>query len=106
MTDLEPGRPVSLVKELDPAAFVESTTTAVVQQSNGQIILAWIVTGLTGFYMLPWAVAASRRSTRSIEIAIATSLLAWTGIGWLVLLVLAFLGPTVRSDSATTTRAA
>ena len=68
---------------------------------NVEIILAWVFTGLTLLYMLPWAVAATRRSTNSILIAVATFFLAWTGVGWLVLLVLSFLGPTVHTVRTT-----
>lgn len=66
-------------------------------QSNAEIVVAWVFTALTLLYMLPWAVAATRRSTNSVVIAIATFFLGWTGLGWLVLLVLSFLGPTVHS---------
>ena len=86
-----------------PAPYGVSSTTVVAQQSNVEIIVAWIFTALTVLYMLPWAVAATRRSTNSVLIAVATFFLAWTGIGWLVLLVLSFLGPTVYTVRSTTT---
>lgn len=85
-----------------PTGYSMSTTTVAPQQSNAEIIVAWIVTGLTLLYMLPWAVAATRRSTNSVLIAIATFFLAWTVLGWVVLLVLSFLGPTVHSVRSTT----
>ena len=129
MTQFEPDRPVSLTKPMGPPSAVGSygsppasppvfapaptlhpvpavmtypSTTTVVRQSNVEIIVAWVFTALTALYMLPWAVAATRRSTNSILIAVATFFLAWTGLGWLVLLVLSFLGPTVHSVRSTT----
>jgi hypothetical protein len=128
VTGFEPRDPLSLTKPLLPAvqpptttqvgpyppptlpstvqyastpALMTSTTT-VIQRSNAEIIVAWIFTVLTALYMLPWAVAATRRSTNSALIAVATFFLGWTGIGWLVLLVLSFLGPTVYSVSTHT----
>lgn len=123
MTEFDPNRPISLDKPTAhlapyappgptsayppsagygppagyapaPVPYPMSTTTVVTQQSNAEMIVAWIFTVLTALYMLPWAVAATRRSTNSVVIAIATFFLAWTGIGWVVLLILSFLGPT------------
>ena len=85
-----------------PAPQPYAVSSTVSQQSNVEIIVAWVFTALTLLYMLPWAVAATRRSTNSILIAVATFFLAWTGIGWLVLLVLSFLGPTTNTVRTTT----
>lgn len=86
-----------------PMPYPVATTTVVTQQSNAEMIVAWVFTALTALYMLPWAVAATRRSTNSVVIAIATFFLGWTGIGWLVLLILSFLGPTVYTAHQSTT---
>lgn len=126
MTEFDPNRPISLEKptaqlaayapaappvpgygqpvgyRTPPTPYPMSTTTVVTQQSNAEMIVAWIFTALTALYMLPWAVAATRRSTNSVVIAIATFFLAWTGIGWIVLLILSFLGPTVYTVSHAT----
>ncbi|MGP7960010.1 superinfection immunity protein [Sanguibacter sp. A247] len=68
------------------------TQSAYMQQAYTQqpdstlLIVSWIVTVFTGFYMLPWAVAATRRAGNSTTIAIVTLLTAWTVIGWIACL--------------------
>jgi hypothetical protein len=57
---------------------------------RGEVIAAWIIAVLTGFYMLPWAVAATRGKANSVQIAVLNLLLGWTIIGWIVALVMAF----------------
>jgi hypothetical protein len=39
--------------------------------------------------MLPWAVAASRQMPNHWAIALVNLLTGWTGVGWLVALVMA-----------------
>lgn len=56
---------------------------------SGETIAAWIITVLTVGYMLPWAVAATRRKSNSGGIAVLNFLLGWTLIGWVVALVMA-----------------
>lgn len=55
----------------------------------GQATTAWIVTILTLGYMLPWAIAATRGKSNAGAIGWITLLLGWTGIGWIVALVMA-----------------
>ena len=41
------------------------------------------------FYLLPWVVAKLRKSNRTAQIAIITIFLGWTGIGWIIALIMA-----------------
>jgi Superinfection immunity protein/Protein of unknown function (DUF2510) len=54
-----------------------------------EAIIAWIVAVFSGFYMLPWAVAATRGKSNSATIGLINLLLGWTVIGWVVALVMA-----------------
>ena len=51
--------------------------------------VAIIVAILTGGYMLPWAIAATRGKTNSTTIGWVNFLLGWTIVGWVVALVMA-----------------
>lgn len=53
-----------------------------------QAIIAWICAILTGLYMLPWAIAATRGKANSGVIGWINLLLGWTVIGWIWALVL------------------
>lgn len=59
------------------------------QQRTDQtlLIVSWIVVVLTSFYMLPWAIAVTRRKPDATAIALVTLFTGWTGIGWIVGLV-------------------
>jgi hypothetical protein len=59
--------------------------------SSGVIVTAWIVTFLTVFYMLPWAIAASRGKPNQAAIGLVNFLVGWTFIGWIIALVMACL---------------
>lgn len=50
---------------------------------------AWIVAVVTGLYMLPWAIAATRQRPNTVTIAWINLLLGWTVIGWIIALVMA-----------------
>jgi hypothetical protein len=53
------------------------------------IAIAWIVAVLTLFYMLPWAVAATRGRSNQAAIALINLFVGWTVIGWIVAMVMA-----------------
>jgi hypothetical protein len=53
------------------------------------VFLAWVIALLTGFYMLPWAVAVTRSMPNRGSILLINLLLGWTIIGWIVALVMA-----------------
>jgi hypothetical protein len=57
--------------------------------SEGHLAFAWIATVLTFGYMLPWAIAATRRKSNSAAIGLLNFLLGWSVIGWVAALVMA-----------------
>jgi hypothetical protein len=57
--------------------------------SVAEVTIAWIVAVLSGFYMLPWAIAATRGKSNSATIGLVNLLLGWTVVGWVVALVMA-----------------
>ena len=59
--------------------------------SDGHVAFAWIVAVLTLGYMLPWAIAATRRKPNAAAIALVNFLVGWTVVGWIVALVMACL---------------
>jgi hypothetical protein len=69
------------------------TTVAVYrpQASTAHIVIAWIMAVLTGFYLLPWAIAATRSKQNTGVIVLINVLLGWTFIGWIAALVMACL---------------
>jgi Superinfection immunity protein/Protein of unknown function (DUF2510) len=54
-----------------------------------EVAFAWVLTVLTGGYLLPWAIAATRGKSNSGTIALVNLLLGWTVVGWIVALVMA-----------------
>lgn len=60
------------------------------QRTNGLVVLvAWVVAVFSFFYMLPWAVAASRGKSNAAAVGLVNLLVGWTFIGWLVALAMA-----------------
>lgn len=53
------------------------------------VVIAWVITAMTGLYLLPWAVAATRGKANRWAVFAVNLLLGWTGIGWIVALVMA-----------------
>lgn len=66
------------------------------ENSGTHIVVSWVITVLTGFYMLPWAIAATRHKQNTTSIALLNLFLGWSGVGWLIALVLACLSEPVR----------
>ena len=62
-----------------------------------QTLFGWVTTILTVGYMLPWAIAATRGKSNSGLIGWLTLLLGWSGVGWVIFLVLACLPHQVRA---------
>ena len=54
-----------------------------------QATTAWIIAIVTLGYMLPWAIAATRGKSNAGAIGWINLLLGWTGVGWIVTLVMA-----------------
>ena len=68
------------------------------RSSTAHIVIAWIVAVLTAFYMLPWAIAATRNKSNTATIALINLFLGWSVIGWIAALVLS-----LTSEPAQTT---
>lgn len=66
------------------------------ENSGAHIVWAWIATVFTGMYMLPWAIAATRHKENTVTIALLNLFLGWSGVGWIVCLVMACLADPVR----------
>ena len=70
--------------------FYGSTTMIARPAPNAALIaIAWIIAVSTFFYMLPWAVAATRGKSNQLAIGLVNLLLGWSFIGWIVALVMA-----------------
>lgn len=59
------------------------------KDKSAQAVVAWVIAVLTLFYMLPWAVAATRGKSNSLAIALLNFFLGWTFIGWVASMVMA-----------------
>ncbi len=57
--------------------------------STAHVVVAWICAVLTGLYLLPWAVSATRNRTNVGATALVNLFLGWTLVGWVVALVMA-----------------
>lgn len=53
------------------------------------LVLSWVAAVLSGLYMLPWAIAATRQKESTVKVAVVNFLAGWTIIGWIVALVMA-----------------
>ena len=57
--------------------------------STAHLVIAWVCAVLTAFYLLPWAVAATRNRNNVGVIALINLFLGWSIVGWVVALVMA-----------------
>jgi Superinfection immunity protein len=57
--------------------------------STAHVVIAWVLAAVTGFYLLPWAISATRSRTNVGTTALVNLFLGWTLIGWVVALVMA-----------------
>lgn len=62
------------------------------QRRSAHAVFAWVCTVLTMGYMLPWGVAATRRTSNAGAVALVSFFLGWTIIGWFVALIMALMG--------------
>ena len=72
-----------------PQVQAAGTVVTASAGTNVAAVIAWIITVLTLGYMLPWAIAATRRKSNSGAIGVLNLLLGWSIIGWVVALVMA-----------------
>lgn len=75
-----------------PVGFPNHQSTAH-KKSRGPLVTAWVITFLTLGYILPWAVAVTRRTSNSTGVGWLCFFLGWTIVGWIVALVMACAGP-------------
>jgi hypothetical protein len=59
------------------------------QANPVQVTVSWVIAILSGGYMLPWAIAATRARSNTTSIALINVFLGWTLVGWIVALVMA-----------------
>ncbi|GAB2595800.1 superinfection immunity protein [Microlunatus antarcticus] len=57
--------------------------------STAHVVIAWVLAALTGLYLLPWAVSATRNRSNVAATAMVNLFLGWTLVGWVVALVMA-----------------
>lgn len=79
-----PQRPVPV-----PVAYVSAPVTDQQPISTAVVVVAWVITVISGLYMLPWAIAASRGKANQWTVFLISLFLGWTVAGWIVALVLA-----------------
>ncbi|UIJ35878.1 superinfection immunity protein [Allobranchiibius sp. GilTou73] len=70
-------------------AYGSTTMVARPAPNTALIVVAWVVAVITFFYMLPWAIAATRGKSNQLAIGLVNFLLGWSFIGWIVALVMA-----------------
>lgn len=83
-----------------PAVTIINTNTNVAggygfwrfRSSPVVVVIAWIITLLTGGLMLPWAIAATRNLRNHVLICVLTVILAFTIIGWFIPLFMSLRG--------------
>lgn len=66
--------------------------TQIISDKTGkpvQATTAWIIAVVSLGYMLPWAIAATRGKANAGAVGWLNLLLGWTGIGWIIALVMA-----------------
>lgn len=74
---------------MPPPAYTSVVATGRPAASGVVIAIAWILALVTGFYLVPWALAATRNKSNQTGIFVVNLLLGWTVIGWIVALVMA-----------------
>lgn len=57
--------------------------------SGAVVAIAWILAVVSLFYLLPWAIAATRNKSNQGGIFILNFFLGWSFIGWVIALVMA-----------------
>lgn len=85
---------VAWTEDMPPAGFPahQPVFRAPAVMAQGAVVIAWILTVLTGGYMLPWAVAVTRRTSNSTKAGLVCFFLGWTVVGWIAALVMACTG--------------
>lgn len=72
-----------------PPAYNSVVMTGRPGPSGAVVAIAWILAICTLFYLLPWAIAATRNKSNQGGIFALNFLLGWSFIGWIIALVMA-----------------
>lgn len=89
---------VAWTEDRPPAGFpayqpaFQAPPVMIPPKGRGAVAIAWILTVLSGGYMLPWAVAVTRGTSNSSKVGLVCFLLGWTVVGWIAALVMACTG--------------
>ena len=59
------------------------------EPNTAVVVVAWIVAVFGSFYLLPWAIAATRGKANRWGVFWVNLLLGWTVVGWIAALVMA-----------------
>jgi T4 superinfection immunity protein len=73
-----------------PSGYAPQVPFATDQRPQDGVVvaIAWVCAVLTGLYLLPWAIAATRGKSNQAMIGVLNLLLGWTVVGWIVTLVM------------------
>lgn len=74
---------------IPPPAYNSIVTSGRAPAPGVVIAIAWILAMVSFFYLLPWAVAATRNKSNQGAIFLVNFFLGWSLIGWIVALVMA-----------------
>ncbi len=85
--DAVPATPLPGAAPYAPGTWPTTARTDQVTPSTAGIVVAWLLTVLTGFYLLPFAIAMTRGKAARWGIFWVTLLLGWTFAGWVAALV-------------------
>ena len=77
------------VQQPGPVAVPRAVVVTDAHVNGVEVAVAWILAVLTGLYLLPWAIAATRGKSNSGTVGLVNLLLGWTVIGWIGALVMA-----------------
>lgn len=84
MQSYGPPRPMA------PPAYNSTVVATGRPPASGAVVaVAWILAVVTSFYLVPWAVAATRNKSNQGGIFLLNFFLGWTVIGWIIALIMA-----------------
>lgn len=72
-----------------PPAYNSVVMTGRPGPSGAVVAIAWILAVCTFFYLLPWAIAATRNKSNQGGIFLINFFLGWSFIGWVISLAMA-----------------
>ncbi|MFC6705140.1 superinfection immunity protein [Flexivirga alba] len=84
-----PMQPYAPVPMGGPPAYNSVVMTGRPGPSGVVVAIAWILAVCTFFYLLPWAIAATRNKSNQGGIFLVNFFLGWSFVGWVIALVMA-----------------